>query len=295
MNLKIVSINGVKMELKAITDLARIKASTMVGLVVIFGMIISLKGSVPSLNLFTGFLVGFLVSASTNTINDILDRDIDFFQKPNRPIPRKGISVKEATILFSLETLIGLLLALYLNLYSFLLSASVAILSVLYSWRLKNILLLKNIITSFGISSALLVGVFATSQNGVSIEIILFFLLIFIVVIAFEMQKDIADVEWDGKNKKNTVPVKFGTRKAAFVVISLYLLSTILYHGVLLISGNQIELFFWVTEVIILLMFIPLLKLITQHNDVEYVHKTRKLTMGGLLVITVSLIVNFLN
>ena len=282
------------MELKAITDLARIKASTMVGLVVIFGMIITMKESVPSLNLLAGFLVGFFVSASTNTINDILDRDIDSFQKQNRPIPRKGISVKEATILFSLETLLGLLLALFLSLYSFLLSTSVAILSVFYSWQLKNILLLKNIITSFGISSALLVGVFATGQEIVSIEIILYFLLIFIVVIAFEMQKDIADVEGDERNKKNTIPVKLGTRKAALMVISLYLLSIILYHGILLVSSNQIEWFFWVTDVIILLMLIPLLKLITKHDDVEYVHKTRKVTMGGLLVITVSLIVNFL-
>ncbi len=282
------------MELRAITDLARLKASIIVGLVVIFGMIIASTGPTLGLGLIFGFLVGFFISASTNTINDIMDREIDFFEKPNRPIPRKGISVNEAKVLFSLETLLGLILAFYLSLYSFLLSASVAILSVLYSWQLKNILLVKNILTSFGISSALLVGVFATNPEKISIEILLFFLLIFIVVVTFEMHKDIADVEGDGKNEKNTIPVVFGTRKAAWVVISLYLLSFILYHGILFITGIPYPLLFWGVDVIILLVLVPIFKLINQHNDIEYVHKTRKLTMGVLLLITVSLIVNFL-
>ena len=203
--------------------------------------------------------------------------------------------MNEAIVLFSLETIIGLLIALYLNIYSFLLSTSVAILSVLYSWKLKNILLLKNLLTSFGISSALIVGVLAISPEMVPIESILFFLLIFLVVIAFEMHKDIADVEWDGKNKKNTVPVVLGTKKAALIVISLYLIGIILYHGILLILNDQFDLLFWVVELIIFIAFIPLFKLIIKHDDVEYVHKTRKLTMGVLSLITISLIVNFLN
>ena len=283
------------MELKAITDLARLKASIIVGLVVIFGMIIGSKGTASGLNLFLGFFVGFFMSASTNTINDIMDKNIDSLEKPNRPIPRKGISVNEAIVLFSLETIIGLLIALYLNIYSFLLSTSVAILSVLYSWKLKNILLLKNLLTSFGISSALIVGVLAISPEMVPIESILFFLLIFLVVIAFEMHKDIADVEWDGKNKKNTVPVVLGTRKAALIVISLYLIGIFLYHGILLLLSDQFDLLFWVVELIIFIELIPLFKLIIQHDDVEYVHMTRKLTMGVLSLITISLIVNFLN
>jgi geranylgeranylglycerol-phosphate geranylgeranyltransferase len=282
------------MELRAITDLARLKASIIVGFTVIFGMIISSTEPLSGITLSVGFLIGLFLSASTNTINDIMDRDIDIFEKPNRPIPRKGVTVKEARVVFLFETVIGLIGALYLNLYSFLLSASVAILSVLYSWQLKNILLVKNILTSFGISSSLMVGVFATNPETVSIEILLFFLLIFIVVVAFEMHKDIADVEWDGKNKKNTLPVVFGTRKTAFSVIILYLLSFLLYHGILLTTGTPFTLLFWLVDIIILLALIPISKLINQHNDVEFVHKTRKVTMGVLALITGSLIVNFL-
>ena len=223
-----------------------------------------------------------------------MDREIDVFEKPNRPIPRKGISVKEAKLIFSLETFFGLLLAFYLNLYSFLLSVSIVILSVLYSWNLKNMLLLKNIITSFGISSSLIVGVLATNPESISIEILLFFLLIFIVGVTFEIHKDIADVEWDGKNDKNTIPVVFGTRKAAIAIINLYLLSFLLYNGIILITGSQFVLLFLVLDVIILLVFVPIFKLVTQHHNVSYVHKTRKFTMGVLFLITGSLIVNFL-
>ncbi len=282
------------MELRAITDLARLKASFITGLVVVFGMIIASTESPLDYKLFLGFLVGLLLSASTNTINDILDREIDKYEKPNRPIPREGISINEAIVVFTLETLLGLFLTFYLNFYSFLLSVSVTILSLLYSWNLKNILLVKNIITSFGISSALIVGVFARNPDEISTDILLFFLLIFIIVVAFEMHKDIADVEGDRKNKKNTIPVRYGTQKTAILVISLYLLGMSLYYGILLTTGNFFELLFLVVDVFIIIVLIPIFKLLKHHDDIAYIHKTRKYTMGVLFLITGSLIVNFL-
>ena len=283
------------MELRAITDLARLKASTIVGLVIILGMILGLRGGIMNWSLLLGFLVGFFISASTNTINDVLDREIDYFEKPNRPIPRKSISVNEAIILFILETTIGLLIALYLNIYSFLLSASVSALSVLYSWKLKNIFLLKNLLTSFGISSALLVGVFATSPEIIPIDILLLFILIITVTMTFEIHKDIADAEWDGKNKKNTMPVILGTRKTAQIVFILYLIGIMLYHGILLSIGFQFDFIFWIVDLIIFLALLPLFKLISQHDNVDYVHKTRKITMGILSVVILTLIVNYMN
>ncbi|MHA1976408.1 MAG: UbiA family prenyltransferase [Candidatus Hodarchaeales archaeon] len=282
------------MEVRAITDLARLKASIIVGLIVIFGIIISSTEAISGLNLGVAFLVGLLLSASTNTINDIMDRNIDIYEKPNRPLPRKGISVNEALVIFILETILGLILALYLNLYSFLLSAIVAVLSVLYSWQLKNVLLVKNIITSFGISSSLMVGVFAANPETVSIEIFLFFMLIFLTVVSFEMHKDIADVEWDGKNQKNTIPVVFGTKKTAIAVINLYLISIFLYHGILFTTDTHFSLLFLVVDIIMLLVLLPIFRLIYQHENVDYVHKTRKYIMGVLFLITGSLIVNFL-
>lgn len=281
------------MEFRAVTDLARIKASIMAGLVVVLGMVIA-SPSQRIENFILGFFVGFFVSSSTNTINDIMDRDIDLYEKPNRPIPRKGITIKEANVLFALETIFGLVLALYLNIYSFLLASSVAILSIIYSWKLKNILLVKNLITSFGISSALLVGVFATNQEIVSTEIFIFFILIFVVGVTFEIHKDIADVEWDGNNNKKTIPVVYGTRVTALVVNSLYFVSIILYHLIFFLILKDFTLLFWVIDIFIFIAYVPLLKLITQHDDIAFVHRTRKISMGVLMLITISLIVTFL-
>ena len=282
------------MELRAVTDIARLKASTLAGLVVIFGMIIASTGQPETLNLIMAFLLGFLISASTNTINDIMDYEIDIFDKPNRPIPRKGISVKEAKVIFVLETIIGLLIAIFLNFVSFLLSVSVSLLSVLYSYRLKNVLLVKNIITSFGISAALLVGVFASNPETVSNDILLFFLVIFIAVIAFEMHKDIADVEGDGKNNKNTLAVVFGTKKTAYIVVGLYILDFLIYHSIVLLTGFYFSILFWVGDIIIVIGLVPIFNLINNHEDIEYVHKTRKITMGVFMLIMILLIINFI-
>ncbi len=282
------------MELRAVTDLARLKASIIAGLIVILGMIVSSSQTPMNINLVIAFLVGLFLSASTNTINDIMDREIDKFEKPNRPIPRNGISVKEAYLIFSLETVIGLLLAFYLSFYSFLLSVTVAVLSLVYSWRLKNILLVKNLITSFGISSALIVGVFATSPEIISTDILFFFLLIFTVVVTFEIHKDMADVEWDGINQKNTVPVKFGTKNTAIVVICLYLLGILFYQGILFVTGSIFEPIFLGVDIVIIFALFPVFKLLNHHSNVKYVHKTRKITMGVLFLVTSSLIFNFL-
>jgi 4-hydroxybenzoate polyprenyltransferase len=135
----------------------------------------------------------------------------------------------------------------------------------------------------------------ATSPETISIDILLLFVLIITVTMTFEIHKDIADAEWDGKNKKNTMPVILGTRKTAKIVFSLYLIGIMVYHGILLSIGFQFDLIFWMVDLIIFLALLPLFKLINQHDNVDYVHKTRKITMGILSVVVITLIVNYMN
>jgi 4-hydroxybenzoate polyprenyltransferase len=138
------------------------------------------------------------------------------------------------------------------------------------------------------------VGSLATNPEKLSTEILLFFLLIFTVVVAFEIHKDMADVEWDSRNKKNTIPVKFGTYNTALLVICLYLLSLLFYQGILFVTSSYLKPLSLVVDIAIIFTLIPIFKLLNSHNEIDYVHKTRKYTMGLLFLVTGSLIVNFL-
>ena len=281
-----------RMELSAITDLARVKASAIIGMVVVLGFV-SVTKTFPSWDiLILGSGTGFIVSASTNTINDILDLEIDKLEKPNRPLPEGRITISQAWYIFASETIFGLFLSFFLSLYSFALTGFVSIVSILYSFRLKNYFLFKNILTAFGIASAYLVGVFATGDS-MQLPILLFFFQIMITVTAFELHKDIADIEGDLKYQKVTFATRFGAKKAAYIAVSFYIFAFLVFQGILLSSNSTLINYLWVVDIIGTLAGISFLIPILRNQDPETIHWSRKRIMSLLGVIVFATIITF--
>lgn len=282
-----------KIELSAITDLARLKASTIIGMVVVLG-VVSVTKTLPSWDiLILAIGTGFLVSASTNTINDILDLEIDKLEKPNRPLPEGRITIPQAWFLFASETIFGLILSFFLSIYSFILTGFVSIVSILYSFRLKNYFLFKNIITAFGIASAYLVGVFATIES-IPLPILLFFFQIMITVTAFELHKDIADITGDLKYQKVTFATRFGAKKAAFIAVSLYIFAFVVFQGILLSSNTTLIIYLWVVDIIGIFAGFSFLIPILRSQDSETIHWSRKRIMALLGVYVIASIITFI-
>ena len=280
------------MKYQTIAELARMKASFFIGMTVIFGMVVA-GNKVDIFRLILGFMVGFFLSASTNTLNDISDVEIDIIEKPDRPIPRGDITIKESKFLVILETLVALMIAFYLNIYAFILSVLVSFLSLLYSWNLKNIVIVKNILTSFGASSAFLVGIFAEVGFSLNSENILFYLLAFITIITFELHKDIADVEGDVKGNKRTVPVVWGTKTAAIITILLYILCFGLYQIIFLILTLNLVLLL-IFDIIIIISSVYVFPILKYHENSQYIHRSRKVTMTILGFLLLTLIFNLI-
>ncbi|MHA2247425.1 MAG: UbiA family prenyltransferase [Candidatus Hodarchaeales archaeon] len=280
------------MELSAITDLARLKASIIIGMLVVLG-IVSVTKTFPSWDiLFLGSVTGFIVSASTNTINDILDIEIDKLEKPNRPLPEGRITISQAWYLFASETILGLILSFFLSIYSFFFTGFVSVVSILYSFKLKNHFLLKNILTAFGIASAYLVGVFATLES-IPMPILLFFFQIMITVTAFELHKDIADIEGDLKYQKTTFATKFGAKKAAFIAVSLYIFAFVVFQSILLSSHTTLIIYLWVVDIIGTIIGFSFLIPILRNQDPETIHRSRKRIMALLGVFVFASIISF--
>lgn len=281
------------MDTRAVTDLARMKASTIVGMTVILGAVIVLK-EIPTLaQILFGFGVGFILSASTNTINDIMDLELDRFEKPERPLPRGDITIKQAWLFFGLETIIALFFGIMLSLPAFLLTSFVAIISVLYSLRLKNSLLFKNTLTAFGVASAFLVGALSTSKE-IPIAVFFFFLQIFITVVAFEIHKDIADTEGDTERGKITIPTRFGKDRAAITAVVLYIGASLLFQGILINSTSTIIIFLWIVDIIGTICGLFFLFPILKNQDVVIIHRSRKRIMALLGIYVIATIGSFL-
>ncbi|MFX0087937.1 MAG: UbiA family prenyltransferase [Candidatus Hodarchaeota archaeon] len=280
------------MKLRAVSDLARLKASIITGMTVILGMVAVIT-RIPSLDqILFGFGVGLILSSSTNTVNDIMDLELDRIEKPNRPLPRKDITISEAWGIFIIESFIAYICGLMLGLPAFILTVLVSIISFLYSFKLKNIIVFKNTLTAFGVASAFLVGALGT-QHELPTSVFLFFLLIFISVVAFEIHKDIADIEGDSQLGKQTLPTVVGLQKSAYIAVFLYIVGFIVFQGILLGSKSTLIPILWIIDVLgIVGGFYILLPLIKDQNPVK-IHQTRKRTMALFAILVIAVIINF--
>jgi 4-hydroxybenzoate polyprenyltransferase len=64
--------------------------------------------------------------------NDVFDAKLDLVERPERPIPRGAVSIKEGAFLGSILLLIGVIAALFVNIVSALLSVSIVIAALFY-------------------------------------------------------------------------------------------------------------------------------------------------------------------
>jgi len=106
----------------------------------------------PVLKSIAAFLLFSLVSGAVYIINDIIDRDRDALhpQKSSRPIASGKLGIYEALAWSAVMLAAALVLAFLLDLELFLILLTYFLLVLVYSVRLKNIVILDVIIISLG-------------------------------------------------------------------------------------------------------------------------------------------------
>jgi geranylgeranylglycerol-phosphate geranylgeranyltransferase len=160
----------------------------------------------------------FMTCASANVFNDIHDQRADSVQHPGRPLPSGRISGRTAWLIFVLVTVAALGFSLILGRAVALAVLCVIVISLLYSLFIKGTVLLGNIVVAGCSAAALLIG--AIGARGVSIYVLLTYVLIALFMLSFEIAKTIRDRDGDELAGYRTVAVVYGLRKS---VISLRL------------------------------------------------------------------------
>jgi len=194
----------------------------MMGLAVIVGA--SLVSTLNfTINLFLGFVTSFSLTATSMTINDYYDREIDAINEPNRPIPKGDVSPKEALIFAAALIIIGLTAAFKTNLSSLVVAMTALIISLTYITKGKrtglpgNLLVSATVVIPF-IYGGLTIGKLETST-------LLFVVIAFISNTGREITKGIVDVEGDRTHNIKTIAVTCGKRTAAATAAILYFLA----------------------------------------------------------------------
>ena len=170
-------------------------------------------------------LVVMTYTAGANSLNDVLDLEIDKVNRPSRPIPSKNIKKNKALIFSFFLFLVGSVLSLQLPSNAYFVSIVVSMpLMVIYNTHLKSKPLIGNITVSFIIGLSF---VFCGTAFGNVYPMLTPGLLAFILTLIREITKDIADFEGDQIAKYNTYPIQHGI-KGAIKLISLLSLAVCL-------------------------------------------------------------------
>ncbi len=185
------------MKFKDSIEILRPINGLMGGLTVIIGILNTKIGILPLtliFNIIFGVLTYFFISGSSMIINDYYDIEIDKINRPERPIPRGSISLKQAKILWVSTILIGIILSIIHSLLfniGFLVPIIVVFMAFIgwfYAAWGKKSGFFGNIIVGISFSIGLIYGA-VLNNSGIPLYIYYFFLTSFFLLISREVIK----------------------------------------------------------------------------------------------------------
>lgn len=233
-------------------------------------------------------LVGAFVNAGGNVINDYFDIEIDKINRPDRPLPSKQIPPKLAlNIYISLSFLSFIVSLRYLKPQAFGIVVLSSAILFLYSYKLKRIPLLGNVVVSFFTGLAFIFGSVVVGNIYCGIIPALFALLISLMR---ELVKDIEDIEGDLACGISTFPIKFGISNTVTLIsivgIALIIATTIPF----LLKIYNLYYFIFVSLFVntILVIAISKLRIDTSRRTIRIVSRLLKL---GMVLGVISIVI----
>ncbi len=225
------------MKFKDAIEIARPINCLMGALTVVIGLLNTRLNVLPDklmINIILGVLTYIFLAASGNTINDIYDIEIDKINRPERPIPRGSISLKQAKKLYFLYLGIGIILS-YLNTLIFSLSWIILVLVPFFGfigwvyakWGKKSGFL-GNIIVGVSFSIGLVYGAYLNSEI-IPPYILYFFITAFSLLVAREIIKGCEDIEGDKNQGVKTLAIKIGIKASRNISVLFALLAVVFF------------------------------------------------------------------
>ena len=269
------------MTLSGLLTLIRPLNSTMVGLAVIVGMVVSDFPKMSYLNAAMGFLTGFFISSYSMIINDRYDIEVDRVNNPSRPLVKGSVSIKEAEVAAATLLALGLATSILLGWITLLIAALFALIAWLYNFRVKRYGLLGNTLVSASVAIPYIYGAVAI---GAADEPLIYFLALtsFLAGLGREVVKTICDVKGDEIRDIRSVARVWGA-KAAAKVSSIFFISAILTSLMPLILGI-VGLVYGILVSSPICIFIVLTIKILRDSSAESAYLVKRVALLGMLL-----------
>ena len=290
-----------KFELKNYLEIMRPVNCIMGGFTVFIGLLIShpepnfqsfIQNSVNIFLIIAGFIIFFLVAGGTNAINDYYDYEIDKINRPNRPIPRGDITLKQSLQFYVFLNSVALILAIIIGFITVngilipLIVLFFQFIGYLYAWKAKASGLPGNIMV--GISSAVgfpFAALFITEIRDIPSLVWSIFIATSIYLTSREFVKGMQDVEGDRQFKIKTIANLYGYKVAMIFMMIFSFIGAVLFSLMIFFF----EFNFWYVIFIIIADIIVItanLLLISNTNDPDKQSKSSLLLkIAGIILI----------
>jgi geranylgeranylglycerol-phosphate geranylgeranyltransferase len=178
-------------------------------------------GGSPTPALVLAIVMGTLVTAAGNVVNDYFDADIDRINKPRRPIPSGRLTRRGSwryywlltVLVFAVAAPAGRGVVAFAVAWTFCLYA--------YSAWLKTRLLLGNLMVSAVCASGFALGAWLAGDAKAALVPAA---LAFLFVMGREIVKDVEDARGDGAGGATTLALQLGARRALVVALAFFAL-----------------------------------------------------------------------
>jgi len=219
---KIIS-SDIKRRISAWLSIIRVGNSVALGIASVVGYI--LGNGIDVLSAIKLFFIAFSIGGGGNVINDYCDRYVDSINKPWRPIPLGLIKPREALIASLALFTFGILLAFSHSIICGLIALAATILVFLYSYSLKKVFLVGNIVIAFLTALAIIYG---ATFSKLTVHVVLASLYAFLFNLGREFLKGIEDVEGDKVFGIATIAVLYGSRTAFHTSVCIFTILIVL-------------------------------------------------------------------
>ena len=211
-------------KIKDIIKLTRIEHSLMLIIAVVAAEMIAL--GLPGTNvLVLSIITPVFISMGAFAINDYFDIETDRINRKKNPLLKGSLKPADALYITAVSMIIGIAASAMINAYCFAIAIIFAALSILYSYRMKNMLLLGNAYIALSMAIVFIFGAYVVS-NVIRPAVLLIIAMIFLSGLAREINGTVRDMEGDVKARKvRTLPVVIGRRAAVTVAFILYMIA----------------------------------------------------------------------
>lgn len=195
-----------------------------------------------------GTLMAAVLNGASNTLNQIYDLENDRINKPQRMIPAGVISIREAAWVSGVLYALALVLAALVNVQCFVLAATAAVLTYIYSappLRTKRTALGANLTIAIPRGVLLKVAGWSTVKTVFSTEAWYVGAIFGVFLLGATTTKDFADIDGDRAAGCMTLPVAYGVKKAAWITAPFFVIPFLLMPlGVAtgFLTGNPVAL-----------------------------------------------------